>query len=268
MPRNDEKRGFSYEFIHHLTAKKKKFKNFFQKYSSFFFFVDIANITFVREEEQMQVNTTNSATTTATTTTNSTGATNIKEEVLKENVQKLTGTEELDEDSIEKLKNLGGKGITQMYMVQFMQQTMQSTFGNFNAQSSVLDLMSFGGSAASNIAQAAKAFSNIDFAAIGYTGKNPMSMNQDELNALIGENGFFGIENTANRIADFVINGAGGDLEKLQKGFEGMKRGFEEAERMWGGSLPKISQDTIDKAIEKVSARIEELGGNAVSINV
>lgn len=210
----------------------------------------------------MQVNATNSATTTATTTSN-TGAT--KEEALKENVQKLTGTEELDEDSIEKLKNLGGKGITQMYMVQFMQQTMQSTFGNFNAQSSVLDFMSFGG--ANNIAQAAKAFSNVDFATIGYTGKNPLSMSQNELNELIGENGFFGIENTANRIADFVINGAGDNLEKLQQGFEGMKRGFEEAERMWGGSLPKISQDTIDKAIEKVSARIEELGGNAVSIN-
>ena len=61
-----------------------------------------------------------------------------------------------------------------------------------------------------------------------------------------------------------MIQGAGDDLEKLQKGFEGMKRGFEEAQRMWGGKLPQISQDTIAQAIEKVSKRVEELGGNAV----
>lgn len=186
------------------------------------------------------------------------------------NTQKLDkGTltsAKLDQENIEKLKNLGGKGITQIYLAAFRQDTLNSSFQNFSAQASSLDLLNFNSSSAS-IAKAAQAFSNVDFAALGYTGKNPLSMNTDELNALLGENGFFGIENTASRIADFVIQGAGDDLEKLQKGFEGMKEGFKQAEKLWGGDLPKISQDTINKAIEKVSARIQELGGNAIDLN-
>lgn len=167
----------------------------------------------------------------------------------------------LDKDSIKELSNIGGKAITQAYIMQFQQQSLMTSMGNFNSQGSILDVLNSGSS------QAISMLSQIDFASIGYTGKNPLAMNSDELNALISEEGFFGVENTANRIADFVINGAGDDLEKLQKGFEGMKQGFAEAERMWGGSLPQISQETIDKAIEKVSARIEELGGKAVNIN-
>ncbi|WP_273404662.1 hypothetical protein [Campylobacter avium] len=167
----------------------------------------------------------------------------------------------LDKDSIKELSNIGGKAITQAYIMQFQQQSLMTSMGNFNSQGSILDVLNSGSS------QAISMLSQIDFASIGYDGKNPLAMNSDELNFLISEEGFFGVENTANRIADFVINGAGDDLEKLQKGFEGMKRGFEEAERMWGGSLPQISQESIDKAIEKVSARIEELGGKAVNIN-
>jgi len=178
-----------------------------------------------------------------------------------------SASQNLSEDSIEKLKSLGGKGITQVYIASFTQQTINITFNNSSAQSGILDILNGGSSVASDISKAAQAFSNVDFANIGYTGKNPLSMNADELNDLIGENGFFGLENTASRIADFVIKGANGDLEKLQKGFEGMKEGFAQAEKLWGGKLPQLSQDTIDKAIEKVSTRIDELGGKAVNIN-
>ncbi|NDJ27608.1 hypothetical protein DMB95_06465 [Campylobacter sp. MIT 12-8780] len=203
----------------------------------------------------------------STLTTTSGVATSAKKasDTSAKNTESLN-TSELSKDNLEKLSKLGGKGITQLYIAQFQQEMFSSSFGNFSSQSGVLGLLGNFGSSADNIAKAATAFSNVDFAAIGYTGKNPLSMNQNELNALIGENGFFGVENTANRIADFVIQGAGNDLEKLQKGFEGMKQGFKQAEKMWGSALPQISQDTITKAIEKVSARIEELGGNAVDI--
>jgi hypothetical protein len=33
---------------------------------------------------------------------------------------------------------------------------------------------------------------------------------------------------------------------------------------MWGDKLPDISQKTIDKALEKIDKKIEELGGNAI----
>lgn len=181
---------------------------------------------------------------------------------LNSSAQDAQNTSSTSEESIEQLKSLGGKGITQAYMASFMQQSFSLTFSNSGAQGA----LEFLNSGASDIAKATQILSNVDFAAIGYEGKSPLSMNGDELNALIGENGFFGLENTASRIADFVIQGAGEDLDKLKSGFEGMKQGFAEAEKLWGGKLPQLSQDTIDKAIEKVSTRIDELGGKAVSL--
>ncbi|EOC4488972.1 hypothetical protein ACI244_001584 [Campylobacter upsaliensis] len=162
-----------------------------------------------------------------------------------------------DEETLNKLNSLGGKGLSQLYFMEFAQQSMNAIFGNTNAQAGVSNLL--GGTAESIL-------SKIDFAGLGYMGKSPLAMNQDELKELVGENGFFGVANTANRIADFVIQGAGDDPKKLQKGFEGMKKGFEEAQNLWGGKLPQISQDTINQALEKVSKRIDELGGQTLNL--
>ncbi|EAI0016510.1 hypothetical protein [Campylobacter upsaliensis] len=162
-----------------------------------------------------------------------------------------------DEETLNKLNSLGGKGLSQLYFMEFAQQSMNAIFGNTNAQAGVSNLL--GGTAESIL-------SKIDFAGLGYMGKSPLAMNQDELKELVGENGFFGVANTANRIADFVIQGAGDDPQKLQKGFEGMKKGFEEAQNLWGGKLPQISQDTINQALEKVSKRIDELGGQTLNL--
>ncbi|ENM4761185.1 hypothetical protein AB7U53_001552 [Campylobacter upsaliensis] len=181
----------------------------------------------------------------------------------KANVESSTQTMNLqsanlkDEETLDKLNSLGGKGLSQLYFMEFAQQSMNAIFGNTNAQAGVSNLL--GGTAESIL-------SKIDFAGLGYMGKSPLAMNQDELKELVGENGFFGVANTANRIADFVIQGAGDNLEKLQKGFEGMKKGFEEAQNLWGGKLPQISQDTINQALEKVSKRIDELGGQTLNL--
>ncbi len=186
--------------------------------------------------------------------------TKADENTKDSNVQSAD-TNQKSQNILNRLSALGGKGLTQLYFVEFSQQAMNAVFENSNAQSGLNDLLS-----GFNTQKAGSILSQIDFVALGYTGKNPLDMNTDELNELLGENGFFGVNNTADRIADFVIQGAGDDLEKLQKGFEGMKRGFEEAEKMWGGELPQISQDTMNQAMEKVSKRIEELGGNAVNL--
>ena len=209
----------------------------------------------------MQVNSTTTAAAAAVATTQTSTKSTDEKSAKNANIQSAVSSSKLDSETIEKLRALGGKGITNYYIAKFQQQTLELSFGNFGSQSSVLDILSSDSSKATSI------LSQIDFASIGYTGKNLLAMNSTELNALVSEDGFFGIENTASRIADFVINGAGDDLEKLKKGFEGMKQGFEQAEKIWGDKLPQISQDTIDKAIEKVSARIQELGGNAVNIN-
>jgi len=98
------------------------------------------------------------------------------------------------------------------------------------------------------------------FKDIGYDGKAIASLSQEEATALVSEDGFFGVSKTSTRIADFVINGAGGDEDRLRAGREGMIQGFKEAELMWGGELPDISQETMAKSIELVDKAMYDLG--------
>ncbi len=84
----------------------------------------------------------------------------------------------------------------------------------------------------------------------------------EEARELVSEDGFFGVKKTSSRIADFVIGAAGDDIEKLREGRKGILRGFEEAEKAWGGELPTISHETLSEAIGMVDERIGELGGS------
>lgn len=95
---------------------------------------------------------------------------------------------------------------------------------------------------------------------IGYGGKPIAELSKDEAAKLVSEDGIFGIKQTSQRIADFVINGAGGDESRLRAGREGMLEGFKQAEKMWGGKLPEISQITMQKATEMVDMAMNDLG--------
>lgn len=67
-------------------------------------------------------------------------------------------------------------------------------------------------------------------------------LSKQEAGALVAEDGFFGIEQTSERIANFVIAGSGGDEDRVKSGREGMIQGFKDAESMWSGPFPDISQ--------------------------
>ena len=100
---------------------------------------------------------------------------------------------------------------------------------------------------------------------IGYDGKPIAELSQDEAAALVSEDGIFGIEQTSQRIANFVINGAAGDEDRLRAGREGMIQGFKEAEAMWGTELPEISQKTMQKSIEMVDKAMHDLGFSIIN---
>ena len=109
-----------------------------------------------------------------------------------------------------------------------------------------------------------KEITNADFKSflndIGYQGKPIAELSQSEATELVSEDGFFGITQTSERIANFVINGSGGDESMMRAGREGMLQGFKEAEAMWGGELPDISQKTMQKAIEMIDKAMYDLG--------
>ena len=95
--------------------------------------------------------------------------------------------------------------------------------------------------------------------------KTPLSeLTPEEAASLVSEDGYYGVAKTSQRIADFVLNGAGDDMERLKQGREGVLKGFEEAEKIWGGKLPDISYQTIEKALKAIDDKINELGGNIV----
>jgi hypothetical protein len=95
---------------------------------------------------------------------------------------------------------------------------------------------------------------------IGYTGKPIASLSKEEATALVSEDGFFGITQTSERIAQFVIAGAGGDENLLREGRKGVLQGFKEAEAIWGGKLPDISYETIEKAVAMIDKALTDNG--------
>lgn len=100
---------------------------------------------------------------------------------------------------------------------------------------------------------------------IGYEGKSITELSQEEAAKLVGEDGIFGITQTSERIASFVINGAAGNESRLQAGREGMLQGFKMAEEMWGGKLPEISQKTMQAATEMVDKAAYDLGFSLIN---
>lgn len=95
---------------------------------------------------------------------------------------------------------------------------------------------------------------------IGYSGKPIGELSQSEASALVSEDGIFGVKQTSERIAQFVIAGAGGDEDLLRAGREGMLRGFQEASDMLGTGLADISKETMKTATEMVDKEMARLG--------
>ncbi len=94
---------------------------------------------------------------------------------------------------------------------------------------------------------------------IGYEGKAITELSPEEAEKLLDVEGFFGIEQTSNRVANFVFSFAGDDIELLKEGREGIIRGFEEAQKLFGNQLPEISFKTQEKTLELIDAKINSL---------
>ena len=70
----------------------------------------------------------------------------------------------------------------------------------------------------------------------------------------ISENGYWGVEQTSQRIVDFAKALAGNDVSKADELLEAFKKGYKEATGAWGKELPDISQQTYKAVEEKFAA--------------
>lgn len=66
----------------------------------------------------------------------------------------------------------------------------------------------------------------------------------------ISEEGYYGIENTAQRIFEFASALAGDDKDRMKLMQAAFAKGFEQAGKLWGSELPEISQKTSDRVNE------------------
>jgi len=75
---------------------------------------------------------------------------------------------------------------------------------------------------------------------------------QAEAQKLVGDGGEFSVENTSDRIVDFAKAISGGDKSKLEALRAAIQKGYEDAKEAFGGSLPDISQKTLDMTMKKL----------------
>ncbi len=70
----------------------------------------------------------------------------------------------------------------------------------------------------------------------------------------IAEDGYWGVEQTSDRIIDFAKALTGGDPDKIEEMREAFKKGFKQATGTWGDELPDISQRTYEATMKKFDA--------------
>lgn len=71
---------------------------------------------------------------------------------------------------------------------------------------------------------------------------------------LISEDGYWGVNKTSDRIFQFAVNSAGGDISHLEAIKDAIEKGFQMAKDAFGGELPEISNKTHDAVMEKLDA--------------
>lgn len=70
----------------------------------------------------------------------------------------------------------------------------------------------------------------------------------------IAEDGYWGVEQTSDRILDFAKALSGKDPKQADKLLNAFKKGFDQATKAWGKKLPDISQRTYDAVVKKFEA--------------
>ena len=77
----------------------------------------------------------------------------------------------------------------------------------------------------------------------------------------ISEDGYWGVEQTSQRIFDFAKALSGGDPEKMDEMLEAFKKGYDQATKAWGKELPDISSKTYDSVMKKFDDYKKEATG-------
>lgn len=79
----------------------------------------------------------------------------------------------------------------------------------------------------------------------------------------IAEDGYWGVEQTSDRIIDFATALTGGNPDKIEDMRAAFEKGFQQATKTWGDKLPDISQKTYQAVMDKFDKLAEKAEANA-----
>lgn len=156
------------------------------------------------------------------------------------NDKELTVEEQINKSAVEVSLSMNAQ------IILFAMDSKDLAANNAKAQNAIMDFLS-----------GKEVEGELSLKDIGYEGKPITELSQEEASDLVSEEGFFGITQTSQRVADFVFGFAGDDLDILEQGREGIVKGFEDAQKMWGDELPQISHDTQARTLELIDAKIQ-----------
>lgn len=74
----------------------------------------------------------------------------------------------------------------------------------------------------------------------------------DEAKASVAEDGYWGVNQTSDRLVSMAIALAGGDTDKADTMMAAIEKGYKQATKAWGEDLPQICQDTMDATRQKM----------------
>lgn len=86
----------------------------------------------------------------------------------------------------------------------------------------------------------------------------------DKAKEEISEDGYWGVNQTSDRIIDFAVALCNGDETKLGEMKAAFEKGFGKAEEIWGGELPEISYKTYDSVMSKFDELMNKDGSAAL----
>ena len=74
-----------------------------------------------------------------------------------------------------------------------------------------------------------------------------------EAAAEVADDGYWGIEQTSERLFSFAKALAGNDPTKADSMLDALQKGFDEATKCWGGELPEICKKTLEATQKKLT---------------
>lgn len=81
----------------------------------------------------------------------------------------------------------------------------------------------------------------------------------EQASGLIAEDGYWGAAQTADRIVDFAKGMLAGDPARAEEVRAALQAGFAQAKEAFGGTLPEVSERTIESALAKFDELVSSL---------